>query len=273
MMPRQLMPFMPPAPPEYGLGEYLRNDWGIDVKADYRVIPAIVDETQPGTYRLDPIRFSYFPLATFTDQPVGEPLRGQRVMWNGLCPIDRVRDAGGRPGSPPEGLTEDGIEPILTVPREMRAVWATRDIRRLVLQLQSGGGEITPKAGEDLMPPFDVAVAAVRKKTDKTSPARIVVLGMGMSLVDAYMDEQVPQLDERGAMLLADPPRADADIVINSVFWLVGLKGQIARGPARIEPVEAIAPTTMRVLWVLCVGLLPAAIIGLGGVVVLLRKR
>ena len=74
-------------------------------------------------------------------------------------------------------------------------------------------------------------------------------------------------------MTLTDPPRANADLVVNSVYWLIGKDIYIALGPAQIKPVAMIPETTLNVLWALCVIGLPVVVLALGGTVLLFRSR
>ena len=46
--------------------------------------------------------------------------------------------------------------------------------------------------------------------------------------------------------VVSDPPKANADFVTNSVYWLIGRQQYIGSGPAQIRPVT-IAPEQMRV--------------------------
>lgn len=291
--PRQFRMDMPPLQFPYGYGEYLAKEWGIDVKTDYLVVPAVPDEVLPGRYKVDGQRFSYLPLSAFSDHPIGRPLQAHRVLWTWLSPIEKAESV--------RGVT---VRPLLTVPANWRSTWATNRLKELVGQFQTGeGGYIWPDypAG-DVAAPFDVAVAAERSgegsaprkvaagspapaaKEPATSqaasasapsgrPARIVVMTLGAGLVDGYLDQQVRQLDSKGTLSLADPPRANADVVVNSVYWLIGRERYIAAGPAQVKPVELISPQALAWIRGLCLTGLPLAVAAIGGVVMLVRRR
>jgi len=130
MPPRRLSFFSPPARLAYGFGDYLREQWGIDVRTDYLVVPAVADENLPGQFKIDAERFSYLPLSTFTDHPIGRPLQARRVLWMGLCPVSIAPDR-------PEGVT---VQPILTVPGNWRDTWATNRIEEMLAQFQTAEG-------------------------------------------------------------------------------------------------------------------------------------
>lgn len=271
--PRQMGMFMPPGSTPYAWGNYLLNTWGIDVQTSYLVVPAVTDEQMPGRFKVDAERFNYLPLSSFTDQPIGKPLQGQRVMWSNLCPIQRKLNARREPAPPPEGVT---IQPVLTVPATEKATWATRRIQDLLMQFRtSEGSYITPDYGAgDLPVPFDLAVAATKaENTEKNvKPTRIVVLSVAASLTDGYLDREVPVRDAKGTLSLDDPPRANADLPINSIYWLVGRPGLIAAGPARAT-IREIPPATKNLLIVAYCVVLPLVVLGIGGIVLYRRTR
>ena len=271
--PRQISPFLPPASAPYAWGPYLRDQWGLDVKTDYLVVPAVTDEKTPGKYKVDAERFSYLPLSSFTDQPIGKPLQGQRVMWTNLCPILGKLTARGEPAQPPAGVT---IQPVLSFPRGDKATWATRRIQDLLAQFRtSEGSYISPdyEAG-DIPVPFDLAVAATKAedKEKLVKPVRIVVMTVGASLSSGYMDQEVPQRDAKGTLSLADPPRANADLPVNSIYWLIGRQGLISSGPVQATMREI--PPALRTMLVAgyCV-LLPLLVVAIGGLVMYRRSR
>ncbi len=271
--PRQANRFMPPASTPYAWGQYLRDQWGVDVKTDHLIVPAVTDEKTPGRYKIDTERFSFLPLSSFTDQPIGKPLQGQRVMWANLCPIVGKVDARGKPAAPPAGVT---IQPVLGFGEGDKSTWATRRIQDLLTQFQSNEGSyISPDyAAGDLPVPFDLAVAATRAedKEKGTKPVRIVVMTVGVSLTDGYMDREVPVRDAKGALSLADPPRANADLPVNSIYWLIGRQGLIASGPVQATMRE-IPPTLKTVLMTAYCVALPLIVLAIGGLVMYRRKR
>ncbi len=273
--PRQVSPFMPPASAPYAWGQYLRDQWGLDVKCDYLIVPAITDEKTPGKYKFSRDRFIYFPLSSFTDQPIGRPLQGQRVLGARLCPILGKLDARGEPAAPPPGVT---FQPVLVVPRGEKSTWAssTGRLEELGIQLQTGDGSyITPDylAG-DIPVPFDLAVAATKaeNKEKGIKPARIVVMSVGTSLMDGYIKSRVEVLDTKGGTSYDDPPQANADLPINSIYWLIGRPGLISSGPVQATMREI--PPTLRTLLVAayCVAL-PLLVVGIGGLVMYRRSR
>lgn len=260
----------------YYYRRYLRDEWGIDVRSDYLVVPAIPDEIEPERFTLNYRWLGHMPLSLFSDHPIGEPLTGQRMLWLFCCPIE-IESA------LPDRVS---VEPLLAIPAAWSdSTWATSRVRELIDQANRGLIRPDYPQGDLPIPRDDVgmplAVAATRLALPDTSggeqatapkdPVRIVVLGVGMSLVDGYINVPPPGDDRSRSQ--ADPPRANADLVINSVYWVVGRDDLIAAGPPRPKPIRAMTIASRTVLQLLCVVVLPAAIIALGGLVMIIRRR
>jgi len=269
------------AQPAYAYGDYLRAAWGIDVRVDSTFVPVDPDPALPGRYRLNSDRLSYLPLSLFTDHPIGRPLRGQRMIWLELCPV--VVDA------PPAGVAAD---PLLVIPEGWNdTMWVTTNIMDLAARVQRHGGLIEPDfaGGVDVRIPergFPVAVAASRSPAEEATtdtrpaadpeaapqPVRIVVLSMGSSLADGYIDTEVPTWPG-GTLVLSDPPEANGEVVVNSLYWLIGREGQIAASAAVSRPIQAVSAPLYRALWVACVLVVPLIVVGIGGAVMIVRRR
>jgi hypothetical protein len=247
--------------PDDGVEEYLRGNWGIDVKSDYRVLAGVANTETPGRYRIDVIRFSVLPLSTFTDHPMARPLQGRRMLWNNVAPVAAVR--------PPAGVK---TQPLLNV-EDYGSLWATRNVEEVIYRIRyDASGYFAPDwAGGDLKPPFPVAMAASREAQGQRPASKVVVLGMGQSYADGFMTEQMPALDSAGGFSFEPPPLANADLVVNGVYWMIDNPALISAGPAMVKPVQKISdPTLLRLL---CVVVYPAAVVLAGGLVMFIRRR
>ncbi|HDY66095.1 MAG TPA: hypothetical protein ENH84_07695, partial [Phycisphaerae bacterium] len=69
------MGFGPPIPQGYMLNEYLKKDWGMDVKTSFMLVEGIPSD-EPGKFRVKLINLYYMPLNGFSSQPVGRSLQG-----------------------------------------------------------------------------------------------------------------------------------------------------------------------------------------------------
>lgn len=250
-------------PGHYGLGDYLRNDWGIDVKTALRVIQTLPDPLNPGTFELPFIRWSFMPLSSFTDHVIGRPLKARRMYWYNVCPITAVADS--KAGAV--------IENILTVSADRSEMWATAQADRLERKMYMGQGSgIKPDAnGGDLLPPFAVAVKACKKINDKN--ANIVVLGVSTSFVDPFLNTRIPQLKSDETIGYEPPPVADVDLLINSIYHLAGRDEYIGAGPAIVEPIGQIESGTMLGVKIICGLAWPMLMFAVGIVVMIIRKR
>jgi len=95
---------------------------------------------------------------------------------------------------------------------------------------------------------------------------------VGASLTDGYMDREVPVRDAKGTLSLADPPRANADLPINSIYWLIGRQGLVASGPVQATMREIPPMLKTGLMAAYCV-VLPLIVLAAGGVVMYKRKR
>jgi hypothetical protein len=408
--------------------DYLRKDWGVDVKGNRRVVVGIPDAAKPGEFRIDVHAFNFMSLSSFSDHPIGEPLQGQRMLWTEVSPVAAVKDSKGK-GKLPKGVT---LHPLLSVSEDRTGMWAPQDLFSLIRKVQSQEGGLVHPIQGDLTPPFDVAVVAdrqertsprsgatqftledirdwaalvtqlsagdgasfaspakavwlrlspaaqdvltgVKDKDDKTlsdgekttvlealnalldqpglySPkappppampggrppqmpegdwdkvalgweamalqaqakgdgsdappaplgkqeqrrfnrlvleaafedvlvssqdskhAAVVVLGMAVSFFDFYMDQPVPRLNAEGGFSFDPAPKANADVIIGSVYFLAGKKEYIAAGPTILKPIN-VGKVEKWVLWGLCVIGLPGLVLLAGAGIWMLRRR
>lgn len=251
----------------YPLNDYLRSDWGIDIRTSYTVIQGTPAAGKPGEYQLDLIAILSMPLSTFSDHPIGKPLRGRRMYWPLLCPVSIL----------PDGPTGVESQPILQIPGTSRNVWATGDFYELYTTLeQTESGTIRPDfESGDLKPPLDIVVAATRagEEEGNIKPSRLVAMGLGMGLTDMYVAEPLRTINAEGGYETAPPPRENLDLMVNTAYWLVGREPFIATGPSRIEPVAAMSNLERHLLWAMCVFGLPLAVGAIGLAVLIMRSR
>ncbi|MCK5558652.1 MAG: hypothetical protein KAJ01_09750, partial [Candidatus Hydrogenedentes bacterium] len=106
----RFMGFGPPIPQGYKLNEYLRKDWGMDVKTSFMLIEGVPSD-EPGKYRVKLINLYYMPLNGFSSQPVGRSLQGRELVWPRICPIALTAK-----DTRPVGVD---IQPLLTIPDTM----------------------------------------------------------------------------------------------------------------------------------------------------------
>ncbi|MEI7837490.1 MAG: hypothetical protein WCK05_13910, partial [Planctomycetota bacterium] len=278
--------------PPLALGEYLRNEWGVNVMSDWRILSGLADPNRPGQFQLTVALYRYLSAVDFdATDIISKPLRGLRTLWQDLCPLmlkdtvlaDTQAELDGLAGQadPRRRELEDRLarlarlqqKPLMTVPAA-RGIWATRDLMSLFEQFERDEGRITPGGEHDLRGPFTTAVAVVRKEDpDRKIPSgQIVVVSTALSLVDAYLAQPVWQIGEGGAVQPEAPPRIDAELIVNSAYRLGGLKGWISE-PARTEPMRPVTPAGMTWLWLLCVLGLPAVVLAVGGAVLYARSR
>ncbi len=273
VMPRQ--PWSPQA--SYGYHQMLRDEWGIDVKFNNRVIRGVRDTQDPDAFGIDILQWTFMPLSSFTDQPIGAPLKARRLLMAEVCPVVPAEKV-------PDGVT---IEPVLEVPTTARDMWATDDITDIIMAVSEGRQDSTFRVPANAMrPPFPVILAA-RKAAPApatapgTQPAevgqaesRVVVMGVGLSFIDGYLSRRVPRLEGKTRTRLATdpPPTENVDLMVNALYWLTGRPDMIAAGPAPVPLIGEIRPAQQQRVWMLAAGWAFAVLIA-GGVVMMVRRK
>ncbi|MFB3891223.1 MAG: hypothetical protein ACE15C_04275 [Phycisphaerae bacterium] len=251
-------------PSDYAYNTLLK-DWGIEAKTDYRLMALSPDETDPGKLRIDAVKSTFLPLSMFDDQPIGKPLGAQRMLWQSVCPVVELEK------SKPKDVS---ISPVLTAHGVGNSIVASADIQSRLQKDATFEPDFTDPRLPDLRTPITVALAATRTGDGaEVKKDRIVVLGVGASFPDQFLGTTpIPFLKGDGKIGTIDPPRSNADLVINSAYWLLAQDRFIAAGPSQIKPVEMMSSTKLSVLWAICVLGLPAVVLVVGGVVFARRR-
>ena len=262
-------------PPAFGWGEYLKNDWGLDVRTSLKIVMGQSEGVQAGAYELPVLRWTFLPLANFTNHPIGRPLQARRLYWYEACPVL---------WSPSENKAE--VENVLVVPPNSGGkfvYWATASAEKLQQRMYMGTStSVSPdqKAG-DLLPETEEYTVGGKKMTrDKLSVAvkarqgqnAVVVLGVGMSYIDPFLNTRVPQLKGGETLSSEPPPSGDVDLVVNATYDLAGKGEFIGAGPVQVQPIALIAPNTMRMIRLGFGVFWPLAVL-LAGMVVLWWRR
>jgi hypothetical protein len=203
------------------------------------------------------------PLSSFTEHPVGEPLRARRLYWADACPVLKAKEGGA-------GVT---VEDILVVPEGLPACWAASNAQSLEAQMWMGQGSgIVPASGDgDLTPPMALAVEARKQLGDRT--ARIIVLGVGYSFIDQFVTQRVPRFEADETLQSEPPPIGNVDLVINSAYRLLGKDEFIGAGPAMIQPIRIIDAGTMAAVKAGFGLLWPLLVLAIGVAVMVVRRR
>ena len=91
--------------------------------------------------------------------------------------------------------------------------------------------------------------------------------------IDPFLNTRIPQLKSDETIGYEPPPIADVDLLINSVYHLVGRDEYIGAGPTIVEPIGQIASGTMLGVKMLFGLAWPMLMFAVGIVVMIVRKR
>ncbi|MEP0843307.1 MAG: hypothetical protein HRF43_11445, partial [Phycisphaerae bacterium] len=151
----------------YGYNKLLEEEWGIRVDVNARVVRGVPSAREPGMFTLDPIQLNHLRLNTFSDQPIGKPLRSRRMLTLMACPVNKVKS-----------VADVVVSEVLTVPGNVKDVWAEGDLGLMVKAIRERTkGGVFSKSEKAVNPPFPVILAAENTKNE----SKIVVMGNGGS--------------------------------------------------------------------------------------------
>jgi hypothetical protein len=252
-------PFMP-VPEKYEFNDYLKTNWGIEVKdmhltLEFAVNPQREDLMFPASRNLM-ITSDVFH---YTDQPIGEPLRGLPVAFQAVAPLEIVSGEG-----KPAGVK---LDPIVEL-NKTEDVWAISDLNRINEDLKKQQG--TRRYAEDIPAPFPLAIAATNAQGQK-----LVVFASDRFVADSVLNMGQWVL-VGGALRLAKLYPGNPDLFINALHWLTGNADRIAVGPQpgdvpRLEKLKDDA--TLTFTRVFLVGIWPGLALLIGVGVWLARRR
>jgi hypothetical protein len=269
-MPRSMYG-MPTPPPPYAYAELLKDDYGVEVHQEHRLLRVLPDTHDPSLYGIEVEQIHHLQLSSFTDHPIGAPLKARRMLMENVCPVTRV-NKGLTPL--PAGVT---VSTVIEVPAVMKLIWAFdgKGIEAVGKALSTGDNRSQFKDAPGLAwkPPFSVGLAIERTFGESQPKSRVVVLGTGDSLMDYYLTRRVPRFSGEGkqARFMTDPPPIEnAELFVNAALWLSDHQSMIASGPSQIPLVPVLkAGTQGRVLVVTMVW---AGIVLIAGIVVMLVR-
>lgn len=250
------------APGSYEYNDYLKSDWGIDVKASYLTLhfarnPQKTEEIyvpasrQPTVLTTDVLRMS--------EHAIVKPLAALPAGMDEVAPLSLIPTA-----SRPAGVI---IDTLVEVPKT-QDVWAFNNVERVQEDFQKRQG--TRRYEDDIAAPFPVAVAASNEKGSK-----IVVFSAGMMFGDEML-QQASLVSAGGQMALAQAYPANSDLLVNALHWLTGDAGRIAVGVSsgdvpRLDRLKNDG--TKSFCEVFLVGIWPAVALALGAIMWFLRRR
>ena len=252
-------PMMPGMPQQNDpITTYLRESWAVNVESDKFIIVGELHRRNPEMFDISLTDSRWTPLSSFSDHPIGKPLRAQQLHWSQLCPVIPVEKV-------PDTIR---ITPILGPTADRRNLWAESDIYAVAAKefrnVQPGP--------DDTIPPFSVVVEAI--KTEKEQPSRIVVASVALTYDDAFLSAPVPRITAAGTLdRKTPPPVRTLDLLVNSCYWLADRQAYIGAGPTDLKPVGFVTQGEMTTLKFLVIGIWPALVLAAGVVVMVIRRR
>jgi ribosomal protein L29 len=251
----------------YHYGTYLKEQWGLDVRTDLRIFQGTPSPTEPGAFDVPLLLQSRLPLSSFTDHAAGRPLASRRFYWTDVCPVMPAKDS----------ASGAAVGPILDIPPGTRDTWAVAGTERILTKMEKGetfrpstqDGDVLSTTAQPLV------LAAEASRQFNGRPGKVIVLGLGSSFVNDTLTQPVRKL-KAGAYGSFDnepPPLGNVDLIVNSAYYLAGQDAYIGAGPLVIKPIQLRNEHSAERLKVVFGLAWPLLFLGVGAVMMILRKR
>jgi hypothetical protein len=246
---------------DYEFAEYLKNNWGVEVRARYLVLQFAPNPQKGGWWvpaTREPWVITTDGVVRLTDHDIGRPSRADRAGFRFVVPLEIL---------PPEKRPQGVVAEVVAEIGRTDDVWAVEEPMRLDEQLRRYQG-VRP-AENDYKPPFAIAVAA-----HKPDGSRLVVFGSEHFATDSMA--QASGLTLVGNALVLGPLYpANSDLFINALHWASGEANRIAVGPRRADlpRLSELDEKWARRLPYFLVGIWPAIVLLIGLGIFLLRRR
>ncbi len=244
-------PFGPIATP-YEYGDYLKDEWGIEVDHGVMLVKAI--GFAPGKYGIDARSFFNTTDVDLSDHPIVKTASGSLISLPWCAPL-RLTD------SAPEGVTR---ETLVTRPAA-DGVWGVKSIQKYQQQLDNR--DYLVKEEDDLEGPFDLAVAATK------GDAKVVVVSSRDFATDSIAFARRMEMGAKGITVRSVNPD-NVSLLINSLHWLNDNSEFMNIG----KPIDSAVlnienATTEKAVQVVTIFVWPALALCMGGVAWFVRRR
>ncbi len=248
------------AAPTYEWGDYLKTSWGIDADVGKLVVEFVANPQKPNLWMPAgrEATLASTDVSQLVDHPITKPILSMPGAFPNSCPVRPVsKDA-------PAGVK---VQPLVEIPASER-VWAIGDLMRVEQDLQQKQG--TTRGEQDITGPFPIAVAASNDKNQK-----VVVFGSESFVLDQVAQNRSVGMSGSGFVQYLTYP-ANADLLLNSLYWLTDDAGRISVGPrsAQVPRLSGLKPGFAADFWqYFLLGGMPAVALLVGGAVWMVRRK
>ncbi len=253
----------PVSQPRYPYQEYLEKTWGVAPRTTHRVMLGVPHEREPGLFGVSQQSYAWMSINNFSTHPIGRPMRYRNLPMFNVVPVQHAEEV-------PEGVK---LADVLSVP-PLDEFWACQnieDIVRAILTPETNGfvrKDTDPSDGFlDIPSPFPTIVTA-----ENAAGGRVVVSGNAETVWDYYLNQPIPRSDKKGRLFFEPAPIANADLMVNAVYWLAGAEELIGAGPVVTPAIGPMSSEQRQHLSLLVVGWAAMALVA-GGVVWFVRRK
>jgi uncharacterized protein YneR len=241
-----------PIPSNYEYGEYLKQNWGINLDTSALLIQTA--STAPGKYMVARRDFFAMDDLDVGHHPIVSGAAARRIGLPWCAPLDLT-------APPPSGVT---VEKLVTMPKRDGA-WGVKNIQKYQEQLEQR--DYMTKVEGDLEGPFDLAAAATK------GDAKIVVVSSREFAEDDVAFARELGMSAQGFTIRTRNP-GNVTLLINAMHWLNDNTGFMNIGrPIDAAVLEIESKSTLRAVQVLTIAGWPLLALVGGGVAWWVRRR
>ncbi len=241
-----------PVPSTYEYGDYLKQNWGINVDTSALLIETV--NIEPGKYAVARRDFFNMSEPDVASHPIVSGSAARRLGLPWCAPLDLS-------AAPPQGVT---VEKLVTLPKR-DGVWGVKNIQKYQEQLEQR--EYMTRVEGDLEGPFDLAAAATK------GDAKVVVVSSRQFAEDEVAFAKALGVGPQGFTIRTRNP-GNVMLLINALHWLNDNTGFMNIGrPIDAAVLEVKNPTTVKAVQALTIFVWPLLALVGGGVAWWVRRR
>jgi hypothetical protein len=245
----------------YEFADYLKAQWGIDVRYEYIVLPFAPsrDDTELFLPTVETQQALVGgSLVELGGHPISEPLATLPAGFDSVCPVQFAEAV-------PAGIESWPVARVI----DTDDVWALMDVSRLAQDFRERQGTF-PRDG-DIRAPFPLAVAA-----ENADGKRVVVYGSRSFVGNRMLELPGGYVLTGGGLQSYAAFPANSDLLINSVYWLTNDADRISVGARKtsVPRLDKLKEGPMLQFWrIFLVVIWPGLALVVGGGVWLMRRR
>lgn len=250
---------------DYEYGDYLKTEWGVEVKSKYLTATFMKSPEKPELWiprGRNATTLQNPDTVRFTEHEIGSPLKSVVTGFMQVAPLEIAKG---------EAAPKDVKVEVVAEVGKSEDIWAIANINAVQNDLKTkqgtapGPGDVTADRN-----PFPIAVAA-----ERGAEKRLVVISSDEFAEDEVALASGMAMTSAGIRVISLFP-GNLDLLLNALHWLSGNAERIAVGPnsSDVPRLSKLVEGPAAQFWrVFLVGIWPALALAAGGGVWAFRRR